>query len=150
VRKVLVVAALSLLIPAQAQARAETEQIVVHNRTHTEFFPDDICGPRASTVVFRLRTEVDHVTEHPDGSFSATFIETGTYTVDFVNPALSDQKSQFTGAVHFTFTPGETFVFSESFHDFPTGLRIWFRAKLVEVHGRTVVDRVIEKVTGCP
>ena len=139
-----------LMVPARAGAQAAPETVVVHGSMHTETFGDDICGPRANTVVFTLRTEVAHVTWRPDGSLSFTFIETGTYNVDFDDPALADQTSQFTGASHFTVTPGATLVYSETWHDFPTGLRIWFRVNTVEVDGRLVVDREVTKVTGCP
>jgi hypothetical protein len=85
-----------------------------------------------------------------NGSFSFTFIETGTYTVDFEDPALSDQTSQFTGANHFTLAPGGVVVLSQTWHDFPTGLRIWERVHLTEVNGEPVVEREFRKVTGCP
>lgn len=156
-RTMLISAAMALVAfllgvpPAQAAAgRPTTTTTVLHGLTETEFFPDDICGSRASDVVFTIRTQVIHLTERDDGSFNFTFTETGTYHVDFLDPALADQDSQFTEAIHVTLTPGGTFVASVAFHDFPTGIRIWERFHLTEVDGRPVVERDIQKVTGCP
>ena len=77
-------------------------------------------------------------------------MSTGTYHVDFLDPALADQDSQFAGPTHVTLAPSGTFVFSVAFHDFPTGLRIRQRNHLTVVDGSPVVDRDILKVTGCP
>lgn len=148
----LVVTALAALglavLPAQARAEATTSTVVLHGLTRSDF-NTDICG-RLATFTFTTRTQVTHLTEHEDGSFSLNFIETGTYHVDFVEPALADQDSQFTEAFHATLTPGETLVVSLTFHDFPTGIRIWERLHLTEVDGSPVVEREIQKVTGCP
>ena len=89
------------------------------------------------------------------GSSSFNFIDTGTYHVDFVDSALADQNSEWAEAVHATavhatLTRGGTFVVSVAFHDFPTGIRIWERFHLTEVDGSPVVEREIQKVTGCP
>jgi hypothetical protein len=136
--------------PMPASAETSTSTVVVHGVTFTEFFPDDICGPRASTVSFTLRTVVMHLTEHADGTFTFHYTSTGTYHVDFVDPALADQESQFTEADTFTLTPGGTQIVSGAFHDFPTGLKIWERRHLTVVDGNPVVERDILKVTGCP
>src|SRR3954466_10528923 len=68
--------------------------------------------PRASTVTFTVPTEVTHASEHPDGSVSFQYADTGTYHVDFVDPALADQDSQFTETQHVTPAPGGTQVIS--------------------------------------
>ena len=136
------------VLPAQAAGPPTTSTVVVHGLTFSEFAPD-ICD-RLATFTFTFRTQVTHLTEHEDGSFSGSFIDIGTYHVDFVDPALADQNSQFAEAVHVTLTPGETFVVSLAFHDFPTGIRIWERFHLTEVNGSPVVEREIFKVTGCP
>jgi len=150
----LFIAALAALVlsilPTTASAGTATSTVVVHGLTFTEFFPDDICGPRASTVSFTLRTEVIHVTEHTDGTFSFQDTNTGTYHVDFVDPALADQDSQFAESTHVTLTSGGTLVVSVAFHDFPTGIRIWQVLHLTVVDGIPIVDRDIQKVTGCP
>jgi hypothetical protein len=145
-----VTALVLVVLPAQAGARATTSTVVLHGLTASEFFPDDICGPRASFVEFTGRTQVTHATELEDGSLSFQFVDTGTYHVDFVDPALGHQESQFTESVHFTAAPGGTVVFSATFHDFPTGIRIYERVHVTEVDGRLIVDRDIMKVTGCP
>jgi hypothetical protein len=139
-----------VVLPAQASARATTSTVVIHGLTASEFFPDDICGPRASFVEYTGRANVTHATELEDGSLSLQFVDTGTYHVDFVDPALDDQESQYTEVVHFTAAPSGTVVDSETFHDFPTGLRIYVRTHVTEVDGRLIVDRDITKVTGCP
>jgi hypothetical protein len=142
--------AMLVVLPAQAGAQVATSTVVIHGLTASEFIPDDICGPRASFVEFTGRTNVTHATELEDGSRSFQFVDTGTYHVDFVDPALDDQESQYTEALHFTATPGGTVVYSLTFHDFPTGIRIYVKAHVTEVDGRLIVDRDITKVTGCP
>jgi hypothetical protein len=147
----LVVTAAALVLavlPAHAAGAATTSTVVLHGLTHSELAPD-ICG-RDAFFSFTIRTQVTHLTEHEDGSFSFNFTETGTYHVDFVDPTVADQDSQFTEAVHASLTPGGTFVVSVAFHDFPTGIRIWERFHLTEVDGSPVVEREIQKVTGCP
>jgi hypothetical protein len=91
-----------------------------------------------------------HVTETPDGTFNFQFTETGTYHVDFVDPALQDQNSQFTDSIHHVHTPGGTDVIHLAFHDFPTGIKIWELIHVTRVHGRIVVEREVQRVTGCP
>lgn len=112
-------------------------------------FPDDICGPRANTVTWTIRTQALHWTEQPDGTFNVQFTQTGTYHVNFDDPAIADQESQFTDAIHHVATPAGVEVFNETFHDFPTGIRIWVRIHATLVDGDLVVERVAERVTGC-
>lgn len=139
-----------LAVSAHAAAPAEKTTVVVHGLTYSVFFPDDVCGPRAGTTTFSVRTRVLHATEEQDGSFNAKFIDTGTYHVDFVDPAIADQDSQFTYSIHHAFTPGGVEVLTETFHDFPTGVRIWERFHATVVDGRIVIEREVFKVTGCP
>jgi hypothetical protein len=47
-------------------------------------------------------------------------------------------------------TTGGTQIYSLTFHDFPTGIKIWQRVHLTVVDGQLVVDREILKVVGCP
>src|SRR4051794_8656510 len=83
-----------LAVPARGAAPAErTTAVVVHGLTYSQYFPDDICGPRASTTTFTIRTRVVRSTEEQDGTFNVTFVDTGTYHVDFVDPAIADQDS---------------------------------------------------------
>ncbi len=139
-----------LAVPAHAAAPAEKTTVVVHGLTYSLFFPDDICGPRAGTTTFTIRTQVLHLTEEQDGTFNGTYVDTGTYHVDFVDPAIADQDSQFTTTVHHTFTPGGVEVLTTTFHDFPTGIRIWVRFHGTAVDGRIIIEREVFKVTGCP
>lgn len=109
------------------------------------------CDPRDREPLPRqLRTTVGHLTERADGSFVFHYTETGTYHVDFVDPTIPDQDSQFTGSETVTLTPGGTFVDAYMWHDFPTGIKIWERYQLTEVDGTPVVERYILDVTGCP
>lgn len=147
---VLVIALAVVVLPAQAGAQATTSTVVTHGLSFSEFEPEDICGPRAAFIDWTIRTSVIHVTEREDGSFSVNATDTGTYHVDFVDPALADQESQFTESIHFTVTPGGTEVFTMTFHDFPTGIRIFGQAHATVVDGRLIVERDILKVTGCP
>ena len=151
-RLLFVLAGLSALLAVSAQAAAPAQKttVVVHGLTYSLYFPDDICGPRAATATFTVRTRVIHATEGQDGSFNVTFVDTGTYQVDFVDPTIADQDSQFTSFVHHAFTRGEVEVLTEAFHDFPTGVRIWERFHATVVAGRIVIEREVFKVTGCP
>lgn len=148
----LVVTALAALVlavlPAQAGAEATTSTVVLHGLTRSDF-NTDICG-RLATFTFTVRTQVIHLTEHEDGTFSFNFIDTGTYHVDFVDPALTDQNSQWAEAVHVTLTAGGTFVVSVALQGREGGIRISERFHLTEVDGSPVVEREIQKVTGCP
>jgi hypothetical protein len=129
---------------------AEKKTTVDHRVTFLLSAPDDICGPYASDITFSVRAQMLHWTEEPDGRFNVHFTQTGTYHVDFVDPARADQESQYTDSIHHVFTPGAVEVFNETFHDFPDGIRIWVRIHATVVDGRLVVERVVNKVTGCP
>ena len=148
VRAVAAVAAALVLLGPSWPAGADTS---VNHRFTFEIQPeDDICGPYPSHVTFSVRTEVLHYTERADGRFNAHWTQTGTYHVDFVDPTLADQHSQYTDSIHHVFTPGQVEVFNETFHDFPDGIKIWVRVHATFVDGRLVVERVVEKVVGCP
>ena len=86
-----------MIAPAQAAAQApEVWTNVRHDVIFTQSFPDDVCGPRASTETWRVRTEMNHLTQLPDGSFALTDFETGTIFDDFDDPSIPDSSSQFT------------------------------------------------------
>ena len=80
----------SKAIRGSSMAQAVAGTTVVHDQTHTETFGDDICGPRANTTTFRVRTQVEHLTERADGTFNYAFMETGTYAVDFQDRAAHE------------------------------------------------------------
>jgi hypothetical protein len=138
------------LAPAAFGAPAEKKTVVDHQVTFSLTAPDDICGPYPSEITFSVRTQTLHWTEEPDGRFNVQFTQTGTYHVDFVDPARTDQDSGYTDSIHHVFTPGQVEVFNETFHDFPDGIKIWVRIHATVVDGRLVVGRVVERVTGCP
>ncbi len=123
---------------------------VDHRFTFLLSAPDDICGPYPADITFSVRNQILHWTEEPDGRFNAHFTQTGTYHVDFVDPAREDQDSQYTDSIQHVFTPGQVEVFNETFHDFPDGIKIWVRIHATVVDGRLVVERDVTKVTGCP
>ncbi len=85
-----------------------------------------------------------------NGGFNFHFTETGTYHVDFVDPAVADQHSQFTGSTHHVRTSSGTDVISITWHDFPTGLRIWEQLHVTVVDEEVVVERSALRVIGCP
>jgi hypothetical protein len=143
-------AALAVLLLGGSPSRAATAfTLVSHGDTGTEYHGEDICGDRANWVTTTLRTTVDHLTQRGD-SYVFHFVETGTYHVDFVDPGLADQDSQFTGSNVVVLTPGQTFVLASTWHDFPTGLKIWESYHLTLVDGQAVIERYVLRVTGCP
>jgi hypothetical protein len=143
---------LALLLVAAVPAEASNNRTVVsHGFTHTEFFPDDACGPRASTVIFTAKMAQSKLVDRADGTFSFRDVAVVTYDVDFVDPALADYSGRLTEVNHFILTPhGNTFHALGTFHDFGGGLKIWQRLNFKVVNGEVVVDREIVKVTGCP
>jgi hypothetical protein len=143
-------AALAVLLTVGGPSLAATSVTVIsHGDTSTNYYPDDICGARASWVTATVRATAFHLTQNGD-SYTSHYTETGTYHVDFVDPSLADQDSQFTGASTILLTVGQTLVVSSTWHDFPTGLRIWEQYHLTLVDGQPVIERYVLKVTGCP
>ena len=140
---------LGLATPAVAQPGASGSTQVDHGVVFTVVSPDDICGPNLAEITYVVRTQVLHWTEQGD-QFNVQFTQTGTYHVDFVDPAVPDQDAQYTEAIHHVFTPGETEVFAFAYHDFPDGIRIRQQTHVTVVDGNLIVERVIDKVTGCP
>ena len=64
---------------------------MLHNTTPpVVFFPDDICGPRASFESWVNTVEVNHLTARDDGSFHFVDFETGYIHVDYVDAAIPD------------------------------------------------------------
>ena len=139
----------ALAVPANA---ATTSTVVIHGQTFTDFYQDGLCGPDPQYVTFTFQTEVIHTTNHADGSFSFHDTATGTYHVDFVDPARPDLDSRQTSSFQLTLTPGGTMIVSFTFHDFPTGVKIWQRYHLMTVvNGNPVIERDITKIEpACP
>lgn len=124
--------------------------VVVHGYTHTESFPDDICGARASLVTFTSTISQSRFAERPDGSWSYRDVSPVSYEVDFVDPELTDYSGRLTEVNHFIQSPGDTFIATNTFHDFGGGLKIWERTNVKVVKDEVLVDRYLIKVTGCP
>jgi len=143
-------AALAVVLGVGGPSLAATSvTVITHGDTSPNFYPDDICGPRASWVTATLHATAFHLTQNGD-SFTSHYTETGTYHVDFDDPNLADQDSQFTGASTIVLTPGQTIVVATTWHDFPTGMKIWEQYHLTLVDGQPVIERSVLKVTGCP
>ena len=138
---------LAAVPPAQAAAAATT---VTRGYSHTEFFPDDICGPRASTVTFTERMLQSQYVERADGSWSYRDVSVVTYDVDFVDPSLADYSGSLTEVNHYIFRAPDSFVATNTYHDFGGGLKIWERLNFKVVNGEPTVDRELLEVTGCP
>jgi hypothetical protein len=148
-RLALLTTALFLVSALPAEA-SNNGTVVTHGFTHTEFFPDDICGPRASSVTFTATTSQWQYVERADGSWSWRDVSQVTYEVDFVDSALSDYSGRLTEVNHYILTPGDTMIATNTYHDFGGGLKIWERLNLKVVDGEVLVDRGLLEVTGCP
>lgn len=144
-------AALPLLVSAlPAQASADST-VVTRGVTHTAFFPDDICGPRASTVTWTETLAQSQLIERADGTFSYRDVSVVTYVVDFVDPALTDYPGRLVEVNHYILTPGDnSFIVTNTYHDFGGDLKIWERLNLKVVSDEVLVDRFLIKATGCP
>lgn len=114
-----------------------------------EYFPDDICGPRAGWTEF-VTTYQWKYTELRDGSFNFVYIETGSYHTDFDDPSIPSEDSQFTGAFHGTITRGGTLLYTSQWHDFPGSITIHEQVLFVQVGDEVKVDRYVLRVDGCP
>jgi hypothetical protein len=114
-----------------------------------EYFPDDICGPRAGWTQF-VTTYQWKYDELPDGSFNFVYVETGTYHTDFDDPSIPSEDSQFTGAQHGTLTRGGTQIYTSQWHDFPGSITIHEQVLFVQVDDEIQLDRYILRVDGCP
>ena len=144
-------AALPLLVSAlPAQASADST-VVTRGFSHTGFFPDDICGLRASTVTWTYTVAQSQLLERADGTFSYRDVSVATYVVDFVDPALADYSGRGVEVNHYILTPGDnSFIVTNTFHDFGGDLKIWERLNLKVVNDEVLVDRFLIKATGCP
>jgi hypothetical protein len=142
--------ALAGAAPAQA-APAQTWTSVQHDVVlPTEFFPDDICGPRASYEDWTNTTQVEHLTVRPDGSFMFMDFETGYIDVDYVDPAIPDTRFKRTETFTINLTPGDTFVETSTMRQSDGELTIRVQYHLTLVNGVPVVSREVTIVSGCP
>ena len=133
---------------AAAPVEAWTE--VHHGSTFTATWEDDICGLRANTTTYTRKVEQVHLTRRPDGTFSYHDVAVVTYVSDYVDPALPDLYGRLTEVNHFVLTPGETFLATTTYHDFYGEIQIFYRVHVTIVNGQPVVERLVDKVTGCP
>jgi hypothetical protein len=149
-RLALLTLALFLASALPAAADSDNRTVVSRGFTHTESFPEDICGPRATTVTFTETMSQSQYVERADGSWSYRDVAKVTYEIDFVDPALSDYSGRLTEVNHYILTPGDTFIVTNTYQDFGGDLKIWERLNIKEVDGEVLVERAIVKVTGCP
>ena len=143
----LVVLALALTAGPTAAAVSHT-RVSTRDVTRTEYFPDDICGPRAGWTTFVTSTRLE-VTDLGD-SVHVAFGELGTYSTDFDDPAITDYTSRFTDAGHFNITRGGSVVYTEQWRDFPGTIRIHEHIVFVEAGGDVRIDKDEVTFTGCP
>lgn len=135
---------------AAAEPGSSNPTVVVRGYTHTETFPDDICGDRASVVTFTSTVHQSRLVQRADGSWSYRDVSPVTYTVDFVDPDLEDYAGRLTEVNNYRFTPGETFIVTNTYSDIGGDLKIWERTNVKVVAGNVLVDRFLIKATGCP
>lgn len=147
---VLTAAALLIAAPVAGAAPPETFTVVLHNVTHTEHFPDDICGARAVTETLTNTTEVQHLTANADGSFHFVDFETGILVVDYDDPAIPDETRRRTETFEINLTPGGTFTRTETFRDAGAVLQIRSTYHLTVVDGTPKVEHFVGFVRGCP
>jgi hypothetical protein len=142
---------LALAVPARAAASPEVFTVVEHDVTlASEFFPDDICGPRAVTETVTNELQLDHLTANKDGSFHFVDFETGFLFADYDDPAIPDETFRRTNSETFNLTPGGTFTHTETLQQFSSTLRIIDAFHLTEVNGEPKVEHQVTLVRGCP
>ena len=153
-RRLLGVAAFLMAAPLvsgpAAAAPAPAPTVVVHNTQETINFPDDRCGPRANTTTFFRKIVQVRFAPRPDGSFSYREVAVVTYVSDYVDPALPTLTGRLTEINHFRLTPGGTSISHIFIRDFFGDVRIVSNLRLVESKGEIRVERVVDRVTGCP
>lgn len=133
-------------------APAETWTTVLHNTTRpVEFFPDDICGPRASYESWVNKVEVNHLTALADGSYHFVDFETGYISVDYVDPAIPDAIVRRTETFNVNLTPGGVYTETLTLRQRDTNdLIIRFSYQLIVVDGVPKVEREAFFLSGCP
>ena len=138
---VLTAAALLVAAPVAGAAPPETWTVVLHNVTHTEHFPDDICGARATTETLTNTTELQHLTANADGSF---------HFVDYDDPTIPDETRRRTETFEINLTPGGTYTETSTFRDAGAVLQIRSTYHLTVVDGTPRVEHSVGFVRGCP
>ena len=74
----------------------------------------------------------------------------GSYDVNFVDPDLTDYSGRLTEVNNLILTPGETFIITNTYHDFGGDLKSWERTNVKVVNDEVILDRFLIKATGCP
>lgn len=151
-----IIAAVAALCTAAPTGAAATPPLtwttVQHNTTPpVVYFPDDICGPRASYETWVNTVEVNHLTALDDGSFHFVDFETGYVYVDYVDPATPDVRQSRTETFNVNLTPGGVYTQNSTFR-LRDGNNLTIRARytLVLVDDTPKVERDVLVVGGCP
>jgi hypothetical protein len=143
--------AMTLLAAGPAAAATPPSATVVeHDYTFTEHFDDDICGPRANTTTFTRKMQQVQFTQRADGTWAFRYVAAVTYVSDYDDPALPTLTGSVTEVEHYMFTPGETFVVTNTFRDFYGDIRILTRYHVTIVDGVVKVETFHDSVVGCP
>jgi hypothetical protein len=141
-------AMLAVLVPSAARG---APVVVEHDVTTAEFFPDDICGPRAVFETTVYTTSFRRITESADGTrFQILDLEVGTVFHDFVDPSIPDVTTRIKNTFTFNITPGGTWTETETFRQSDGTLTITFRFHFTAVDGVPKVVKEVFAVSGCP
>jgi hypothetical protein len=140
-------AVLAPMVPAFAGSGSADVQ---HNVTYSEYYPDDICGPRAVLATYTAKVIQQKFLERPDGSWNYHEVDVVTYTADYDDPSLPDVTGKLTEVNNYNLTPGDNYIVSGTFHEFFGDVKIWERYHLTVVKGEPVVERYFVDWVGCP
>lgn len=148
VRIIVLGAMFALLVPSAARG---APVLVEHHVTTTEFFPDDICGPRAVFETTVYTTSFLRITESADGTrFQIVDFEVGSVFHDFVDPSIPDITTRIKNTFTFNITPGGTWTQTETFRQSDGTLTITFRFHFTAVNDVVKVVKEVFSVSGCP
>jgi hypothetical protein len=152
------VVALTAVGAASAAKPTETWTVVEHDVTLPPQFypaePNGLCGPYPATwETFTNKTQMNHLTARPDGSFVFKDFETGLVEVDYVDPTIPDETYTRTETFTVIMTPGDTLVVSNTFRQALAQnaykFTIRFTYHLTVVDGVPKIEREAMSVRGC-
>ncbi len=144
----------SMALPGVAEASPPINRTVErdHKTVFVQTFPDDICGPRAVTATIE---ETGHrtITEYVD-RFQVVDVEVGTYVADFHDPAIPDITGRYVSPFTLIINKNGGLVLTEVLHEFdtgePAGIDIFSLFHVTMRDGVPVVERFINRISGCP
>jgi hypothetical protein len=136
--------AVGFMSPAAHAAPPEVWTNVRHDTTYVQHFDDDPCGRGAVVETLAYRTEMQHLTRLPDGSFHFVDFETGRVHEDWADPAVEDRVYRLTNTFSINLTPGGVFTRTETFRQSDGAVSFIYRYRLTEVDGRPVVEKEVD------